>query len=61
MARKLRIRQVKSASGHRFDQDRTIKALGIRRMNHTVEHDDTPQIRGMIFKVRHLVQVEEIQ
>jgi len=61
MAKKLRIRQVKSASGHRFDQERTVKALGIRRLNHTVEHNDTPQIRGMVFKIRHLVQVEEIQ
>ncbi len=61
MARKLRIRQVKSAGGHRFDQDRTIKALGIRRLHQVVEHNDTPQIRGMVFKVRHLVRVEEIQ
>ena len=59
MASKLRIRQFKSASGHRFDQGRTIRALGIRRLNHTVEHTDTPQIRGMIFKVRHLVEVVE--
>jgi large subunit ribosomal protein L30 len=61
MARKLRIRQVKSASGHRFDQGRTIEALGIRKLNQPVEHDDTPQIRGMVFKVRHLVKVEEIK
>jgi len=59
MARKLRIRQVKSASGHRSDQQRTVRALGIRRLNQTVEHNDTPQIRGMVFKVRHLVEVEE--
>ena len=59
MARKLRIRQVKSAGGHRFDQDRTIRALGLRRLNQVVEHNDTPQIRGMVFKVRHLVKVEE--
>lgn len=57
---KLRIRQVKSASGHKKDHAATIEALGIRRMQHTVEHNDTPQIRGMVFKVRHLVQVEEI-
>jgi large subunit ribosomal protein L30 len=61
MARKLRIRQTKSASGHKQDQHATIKALGIRRMHQPVEHADTPQIRGMVFKVRHLVQVEEIQ
>ena len=61
MAAKLRIRQVKSASGHRYDQERTIKALGIRRLHQIVEHTDTPQIRGMVFKVRHLVKVEESQ
>ena len=60
-APKLRIRQVKSSSGHRFDQDRTIRALGFRRLNQVVEHNDTPQIRGMVFKVRHLVRVEETQ
>jgi large subunit ribosomal protein L30 len=60
MARKLRIRQVKSASGHPQDQGRTVRALGIKRLNHSVEHTDTPQIRGMVFKVRHLVEVEEI-
>jgi large subunit ribosomal protein L30 len=61
MAGKLRIRQIKSASGHRFDQERTIKALGLRRLHQIVEHNDTPQIRGMVFKVRHLVKVEESQ
>jgi len=59
MAR-LRIQQVKSASGHPKDHAATIRALGIRRMQHTVEHNDTPQIRGMVFKVRHLVKVAEI-
>jgi large subunit ribosomal protein L30 len=58
---KVRIRQVKSASGHTGDQKRTVRALGIRAMNQVVEHDDTPQIRGMVFKVRHLVQVEEVK
>ncbi len=60
MAHRLRITQTKSASGHKCDQRETVRALGIRRMNHSVEHNDTPQIRGMIFKVRHLVKVEEI-
>ena len=59
MARKLRITQVKSAGGHKKDQAATVRALGIRRMQHSVEHNDTPQIRGMVFKVRHLVRVEE--
>lgn len=60
MARRIRIRQIKSASGHPSDQGRTVRALGIRRLLQVVEHDDTPQIRGMVFKVRHLVKVEEI-
>ena len=59
MARKLKITQTKSASGHPHDQRATVEALGIRRMQHTVIHEDTPQIRGMVFKIRHLVKVEE--
>ena len=58
---RLRIRQTRSASGHRADQKRTVRALGIRRLQQAVEHRDTPQIRGMIFKIRHLVEVEEIR
>jgi len=41
------------------DQKRTIRALGLRRLGHTVEHGDSPSMRGMIFKVQHLVTVEE--
>ena len=59
MARKLKITQTKSASGHPKDQGATVRALGIRHMQQTVVHTDTPQIRGMVFKVRHLVTVEE--
>ena len=59
MARKLQITQIKSASGHQQDQVATVRALGIRHMQQTVVHNDTPQIRGMVFKVRHLVKVEE--
>jgi large subunit ribosomal protein L30 len=58
---RIRIRQIKSASGHTGDQRRTVEALGIRSMQQAVEHEDTPQIRGMIFKVRHLVRVEEVE
>ena len=54
---KLRLRQFKSASGHRRDQAATVRALGIRRLHQVVEQEDTPQIRGMLFKVRHLVEV----
>ena len=46
-------------AAERYTSPATLEALGIRRMNQMVEHDDTPQIRGMIFKVRHLVQTEE--
>ena len=61
MARKIRIRQIKSASGHEASQGRTIRALGLRRLQQVVEHTDTPQIRGMIFTVNHLVKVEEVE
>jgi len=57
---KLRVSWRKSAIGYKADQKRTIKALGLRRLGHTVEHDDTPVIRGMIIKVQHLVQVAEV-
>jgi large subunit ribosomal protein L30 len=57
--KKLRITQVRSAIGLPSDQRRTVRALGIKRMNDTVEQADTPTIRGMIFKVKHLVKVEE--
>jgi len=60
MARKLKITQTKSAGGHPKDQGATVRALGIRRMQQAVVHTDTPQIRGMVFKVRHLVKVEEL-
>jgi large subunit ribosomal protein L30 len=55
MSARLRITQTKSASGHPEDQKRTVRALGIRRMQQTVEHSDTPQIRGMVFKVADLL------
>lgn len=57
----LRITQVRSVIKRQQDQRRTIKALGIHGMHHSVEHRDTPQIRGMIHKISHLVDVEEIQ
>lgn len=58
MAR-FRITLVKSAIGYADDQRRTIRALGLKRLNQSVIHDDLPSIRGMIMKVRHLVKVEE--
>ena len=57
---KVAITWKKSDIGYPTDQRRTIAALGLRRLNRTVEHEDTPAIRGMIFKVRHLVEVKEI-
>lgn len=57
---KLRVSWRKSAIGYGDDQKRTIKALGLRRLGHTLEHEDTPAIRGMILKVQHLVQVAEV-
>lgn len=56
---KLIVTWIKSDIGYAKDQRRTIKALGLHRLNHKVEHDDTPSIRGMINKVKHLVKVEE--
>ena len=58
--KKLRIKQVRSTIGRKADQGATIRALGLKRINDTVEQEDTPVIRGMIFKVKHLVEVEEI-
>jgi large subunit ribosomal protein L30 len=56
----LRITQIKSGIGFPADQKRTVRALGLKRMHHTVEQADSPAVRGMIFKVKHLVEVEEI-
>ena len=57
--KKLRITQVRSKIGRNQKQKRTLEALGLRRINHTVIQNDNPQIRGMINKVSHVVYVEE--
>jgi len=57
---KLRVTQIKSLIGRPKDQRGTIKALGLRRIRHTVEHEDRPEIQGMIDKVIHLVKVEKV-
>jgi large subunit ribosomal protein L30 len=57
---KIRITQVKSKNGKPERQKRTLEALGIRKLNHSVEHEATPQIMGMVEKVRHLVKIENI-
>ena len=59
--RKLQIRWTKSSIGQSRRQKDTIRALGLRRLGDVVEQVDTPVIRGMIDRVSHLVQVEEIK
>jgi large subunit ribosomal protein L30 len=56
---KINVTWIKSGIGYNQSQKRTLKALGFRRLNQIVTHDDTASIRGMINKVRHLVKVEE--
>ena len=56
----LKITYSKSVIGYSKDQKATVKSLGLRKLNHSVVHNDTPVIRGMAFKVRHLVTVEEV-
>jgi large subunit ribosomal protein L30 len=56
----LRVTQVKSTIGSKPKQRGTMRALGLRRINHTVELPDRPEIRGMIARVPHLVAVEEV-
>ncbi len=58
---KFRITQVKSKIGSTLRQKNTLEALGIKKMHQTVEHEGTPQIMGMINKVKHLVSFEEIK
>ncbi len=60
MGEKVKITQIRSTIGRVERQKRIIRALGIRKLHHSVVHKDTPQIRGMIEKVKHLVEVEEI-
>ncbi len=57
---KLKVTQRRSAIDRPRDQKDTIRRLGLKRMNHSVVKDDRPEIRGMIAKVRHLVDVEEV-
>ena len=61
MPSKLRITWKKSSIGYERRQKATVRALGLRRLGQSVEHADTPVIRGMINRVRHLVSIEEIQ
>ena len=58
--KKLKITQVRSKIGRPADQKRTLEALGLRKINHSREVVATPQVLGMINKVKHLLTVEEI-
>ena len=60
MTATLRVTQIRSTIGSKPKQRGTLRALGLRRINHTVEHADRPEIRGMIAQVPHLVRVEEV-
>ncbi len=59
--KKLRIKQVKSGIGRPIRQKRTLDALGLRKMNQTKEVDASPQVLGMIDKVKHLLIIEEVK
>ncbi|MDP4173177.1 MAG: 50S ribosomal protein L30 [Bacteroidota bacterium] len=60
MAKQLKITQIKSVIDRPKKQKLTIEALGLGRPNYTIIHNDTPQIRGMLNKVSHLVTFEEV-
>ena len=60
MATTLKVTQVRSSIGCKPKQRGTLRALGLRRIDHTVEHADRPEIRGMVARVPHLVRVEEV-
>lgn len=55
----LRVTLVRSPIGYTKDQKATVRALGLRRMHQTVEHKDTPALRGMLSKIVHLLKIEE--
>lgn len=57
---RLRVTQVRSTIDRPRDQKATVRALGLRRIDHAVVKEDRPDIRGMLAKVRHLVRVEEV-
>ena len=56
----IKITQIKSAIGYKPKAKLTLAALGLKKINHSVEKNDTPQIRGMIKKIDYLVKVEEV-
>ncbi|MDP6301162.1 MAG: 50S ribosomal protein L30 [SAR202 cluster bacterium] len=58
---KLAVTLKKSTIGFARNQRRVVESLGLRKLHQTVEHEDTPSIRGMVHKVRHLVEVREFE
>ncbi|MDI6840066.1 MAG: 50S ribosomal protein L30 [bacterium] len=58
--KKLKVTQIKSIIGSTYRKKRTMRALGLKRIRHSVIHRDTPQIRGMIEQVKELVKVENL-
>lgn len=60
VAKKLKVTQVRSSISCPQDQKDTVRALGLKRIHHSIEKDDSPAVRGMLFKVKHLVKVEEL-
>ncbi|MFN7172493.1 MAG: 50S ribosomal protein L30 [Fimbriimonadaceae bacterium] len=58
---RLRVKLVRSKIGNNARNNRVVAALGLRKMNQVVEHNDTPEIRGMIHKVKHMLEVEEVK
>ena len=56
---KIKVKQIRSAINRPIGQKRTLRALGIKKMNNVVEHEATPQIMGMIKKISHLLEVVE--
>ncbi len=61
MAERLRITLVRSTIGQKPKVRATVESLGLRRLHQTVERPDTPDVRGMVFRARHLLDVEEVE
>jgi large subunit ribosomal protein L30 len=61
MAKKLKIKYIKSAIGYEQSQKDTVRSLGLKKLQSEVIVVDNPQVRGMVFKIRHLLKVEEVE
>jgi len=59
-ADQIKVTQIKGLIGQKEKLKRTVEALGLKRINHSVIHEDNDVIRGMVFKVKHLVSVEKV-